>query len=69
MYFVRMCHGNTNASDYFLNNFQQNPYRELRFSPMERGDEDASNRVLQVFLILFSEVFLFNFLTVEKMFF
>jgi hypothetical protein len=34
---------------------QQNT--ELRFSPLERGDEDALNRILQIFLTCFCRIF------------
>jgi len=44
---------NTNAREYFLNNVSQKQDRELRFSPLEREDEAASNHVLLIFLPCF----------------
>jgi hypothetical protein len=46
-----MSHGYGNLSGYFLNNFRQKQDRGLRFSSFERGDEDASNRVINISLV------------------
>ncbi len=42
-------------------NFGQKQDRELRFSPLERGDEDASDRIAGL-SNAFSEAFQINFL-------
>ncbi len=46
---------NMNAYEYFSNSVWQEQNRELRFSPIERGREDASNRILLIFLPFFKD--------------
>ncbi len=42
---------------YFCNNSGTEAARELRFSPLERGGNDASNHMVQLFSTMFFQIF------------